>query len=511
MKDKQHLQEQGLSLSRRAVLGGAVTLMAAPAALGALSSERSGDGRVAPNPDSGESRAIAEHIATTTYEQLTPKAAVMARRSILDAIGVSMAAAALEPACKPFLDLAMASGEGPAVIAGTGQRAGLVMAALANGALAHALDYEDSHDRSYTHPNAAPVAAALTLADGSGGISGREFVTAVALGCDLVCRLSMAQGNVGVPPKAYYPPAIVGTFGATATAARLLGLDARQTLDAFSLSLCANSCSAAILFSPYSDIRAIRDGLCAQTGVQSALLASRGVQGFDAPFEGRGGFFDMYSQGLHAPGVLTDELGKRYEGEFVGYKAWPACRATHVYIQAIFEGLERESVDIEQIENVHAYVKESDLIICEPAEEKRRPRAAIDAKFSLYYVLARAFIDREISFPSFEKQALSDQAVLALGDRVTYEVDEQRARSGAEGGGALLVVTLKDGSTHRWGIDRLYGSPENPMSDEALVDKFVDCGLASPRQLDEQTLRELAATLLSLEQVDEMRKVTQLL
>src|SRR5690348_1654524 len=103
---------------------------------------------------------------------------------------------------------------------------------------------------------------------------------AVMLGSDVCCRISMAQGNVDELPKAFYPPAIAGTFGATATAARLMQLTPEQTLDAFSLALCQNSCSAEILSDAYSDIRAVRDGLCAQVGVQAAQLARRGVKGF---------------------------------------------------------------------------------------------------------------------------------------------------------------------------------------------------------------------------------------
>jgi 2-methylcitrate dehydratase PrpD len=507
------ISKDGVGINRRAVLGASGAVLLAASVASGRSSGDAGldDKRRPPNRDSGESRAIATYVTETRYDALPEFVRTISKRSILDAIGVSMAAAGLEPACDPFLQLAFDSGPGPSVVLGTGRRASMSAAALANGALAHALDYEDAHDPSFTHPNAATVAAAISVADARDGISGREFIVAVTVGCDLVARLSMAQGNVGQRPVAYYPPAIVGTFGATAAAARLLKLSAEQTLDAFSLALCANSASAQILFSPYSDIRAIRDGFCAQTGVQAALLAAAGTKGFDKPFEGEGGFYDMYSGGLCSPGRLTAQLGDRFAGEQVGFKAWPACRATHIYIQAILEGLRRGSINAPEIETMTAYVKSSDLIVCEPEAEKRRPRAAIDAKFSIYYTLAETLLRERIDLASFASEALSDPVTLQLADKIDYKVDEEKARPGDEGGGPLLSIRMKGGTEVQLGIDSLYGSPENPMSQQALVRKFIDCGLAAPAGYPERNLQAFAGTILALEDVPDVRAITQAL
>lgn len=497
-------------LTRRRLLAAGGLLALAPHGLAAGEPAEASDPRRPPDANSGESSAIARFVAETPFDALPSETVRMTKRSILDAIGVSMAAAGLESACRPFLDLALDSGPGDAVVIGTGRRCSAGMSALANGALAHALDYEDAHEPSFTHPNAATVAAAVSVAAAQGGIPGKEFISAIAVGCDLVCRLALAQGRVGERPSdGFYPPAIVGTFGAAAAAARLLGLNARQTLDALSLALCANSCSAEILFNPYSDVRAIRDGFCAQVGVQSALLAKRGVKGFDAPFEGEGGFFTMYAGGLCLPGVLTKELGERFAGEDVSFKAWPACRATHFYIQAILENRAGKATTASGIESVRAFVKPSDLIVCEPAAEKRRPRAAIDAKFSLYFTLATALRHGRVDLESFDDEALEDPATLALADKVFYTVDEKRARPRAEGGGDLLVVQLADGGERRWGIDVPYGSPGNPMSEEQLVGKFVDCGLAASHASARADLEALAADILRLDEVADLRSVTQ--
>ena len=456
--------------------------------------------------------ALAKYVASTRFEDLPADVLTMTKYSILDAIGVSMAASGLEAACRPFIDTALGSGSAEqSVVMGTGARTSMIMAALANGALAHALDYEDAHDPSRTHPNAATVAAAISIADATTGISGKQFMLAVALGCDVTCRLSMAQGNVNELPKAFYPPAIVGTFGATASASRLLGLTPEQTLNAFSLALGQNSCSAEILFDAYSDIRAVRDSFCAQTGVQAAQLAKRGVKGFQRPIEGQGGFFAMYAQGQQVPGLLTRELGVRFEGRNVGFKAWPACRDTHLYIQAILEGMQREPVAVDQIVEVRAFVNESNLIVCEPAGEKRRPRGAIDAKFSLYFTLASALLHRDITLRSYTTEALAQADVLQLAQKVHYTLDASRTRLDGRETRDLLEVRLRDGSTRRWGVRHLYGSPENPLAESALVSKFIDCGLAARKPQRTTDLQALARQILSLEEVADMKSVTRFL
>jgi 2-methylcitrate dehydratase PrpD len=130
------------------------------------------------------------------------------------------------------------------------------------------------------------------------------------------------------------------------------------------------------------------------------------------------------------------------------------------------------------------------LIVCEPRAEKRRPRAAIDAKFSLYFTVAHTLLHGAPGLASYGPASLGDPATLALAARVDYTVDT---------GPALLEVRLKDGSRRLWNIDGLYGSPENPMDEQALVAKFIDCALASPRRLPAAKAAPLAQQLLRID------------
>jgi 2-methylcitrate dehydratase PrpD len=448
---------------------------------------------------SGESLALARYVERTRFEDLPADVVEMTKRAILDAIGVSLAASGLEPACKPFLDLALDSGgRGEATVLGTARRTSAVMAALANGSLAHAMDYEDAHEETRTHPNAAAIAAALPLSERLGA-SGRELITAVALGCDIVCRLARALVSDGAPPPGFYQPAIVGTFGAATAAAKLLGLNAEQVLDAWSIALCQNSCSAELQNSPESTIRAVREGPCARVGLESALLASKGVRGFAAPFEGKSGFFVMYAGGTQRSSLLTD-LGTQFAGRDVSFKAWPSCRDTQIYVQASLELLERQSLDPNDIVAITANVTPQTMIVLEPADLKRRPRTAIAAKFSLYYTLATTLIDRRVAFDSFSNEALVRANVLALADKVAYRVDPTAARNGE-----VLELEMRDGTIHRCVVPALYGSPAAPLPVEALLTKFVDCGGHALRPRKAAELRRIADSVLKLDQLPNVR------
>jgi 2-methylcitrate dehydratase PrpD len=489
-----------MNLSRREILSGSVAAAAAlPLNFAAAASEP------APtiDPQSGESLALARYVAQTRFEDLPADVVTMTKRAILDAIGVSLAASGLEPACTPFIELAIETGgPGEGTILGTHRRVPVVLAALANGSLAHAMDYEDAHEETRTHPNAAAVAAALPLAEKLGA-SGRDLIVAIALGCDVVCRLARALVGDGAPPPGFYQPAIVGLFGAATAAAKLLGLSAEQVLDTWSIALCQNSCTQELQDSPQSTIRAVREGLCARVGVESALLAAKGVRGFNAPFEGRSGFFTMYANGVQRQSLLTD-LTKRYAGRDISFKAWPSCRDTHVYVQAALELLNERPLDPNAIESITGIVSEKQMIVLEPAASKRVPQTAIAAKFSLYFTLATALIDRRVDFESFSPEALRRADVLALANKVHYRVDAAAMRAGD-----VLEIKMRDGTVHRHRIKAPYGSPEAPLSEEALVAKFLDCASRAQKPATAEVLRAVAAQILRLEEVERVAEVVR--
>ena len=452
-------------------------------------------------PEPGISDALCQFVANSKFERLPETTREAAARVTLDATGVMLGASGLSHEARAFVDLATRQGSpGPCSIVGYGDSVTAPLAALANGALAHALDFEDAFDPAPSHPNAASIPAAIAIAQAFGPVPGRDFITAIAVGCDLVCRLGLSLGRP-MEHGGWYPPPILGTFGATAVAARLLGLDARQTRDALSLALCQATMPGEIKHSEGTVIRAVREAVPAQAAVLSALLARSGVSGFESPLEGKAGFFALFAGGEFDPDVLLEDLGERFWIERLSFKPWPACRGTHPFIQVALDLLREHSFDWRDIESVNVEISDVQRMLVEPEGRKREPQSAIDAKFSIPYTVAAALVRGEVGLSSFGAAMLADRDVLELARRVKAEPrpgwGRQKAASGA------LAVRLRDGRTLSGIADPALGHPDAPLDTDELVAKFAHCCEFAIKPRDARQARASAIRLLDMELADD--------
>jgi 2-methylcitrate dehydratase PrpD len=437
------------------------------------------------------SARLARHIAQTRFEELPATTIAAAKRALLDGLGVAIAASGLSEDVRPFVNQARAmGGSREASIFGSWERVSAPAAALANGAMAHALDYEDAFDAAPVHPNASLIPAALATAQAVGA-SGKELIAAVAIGCDLACRLALSVGDA--LERAWYPPPILGAFGAVAATARLRRATSQQVLDALSLLLCQLSCSKEIKYSERTVIRAVREAFPAQAAVVVAALASEGVRGFDEPLEGRGGFFHAFADGHWNADALLEDLGKRYSIEALSFKPWPCCRGTHPYVEAAQRLRAEAGIRPADIKSIRASIGPVQRMLCEPLPRKRAPATSIDAKFSIPFTVAAAFVDREVNLDSFTAERLRDPAVLALAQCVE-PVDEGRSpTSGA------LEIELHDGRRYACEIDQALGHPTRPLSEARLRAKFVECTAHAAQPMAAEQAELLCARIAALE------------
>jgi 2-methylcitrate dehydratase PrpD len=454
----------------------------------------------------GLSRRLARFVAEARFDALPPATVAMTKRCLLDGLGTMLAASTLGEGCDRFVALAREQG-GPehSTVIGHGFRVPALMAAFANGSMAHALDFEDAHDRSLMHPNAATIPAALAIAEAvtqrdpaTAKVSGEALITALAIGSELVCRLGAAL-RVSLDDHGWYPPPIFGAFGATAAAGHLLGLGESAMLDAFSLALSQATCSAEIKHSPDSWLRAVRDAFAAKAGVLSAQLAHKGVRGFEAPFEGRAGLFALYARGQYDPGSITERLGEVYALEEISFKPWPTCRGTHAFIEAALSLSALHSINPDRIAAVHALGHPIALMLFEPLGQKRRPSTAIDAKFSIPFTVATALCRGRVALGDFAAGALADPELLALAARVRFEAitgDRHRLEHAT---GGTLEIEMADGQRHRCEVPAPLGHPSHPLSDGALIAKFMDCCRHARSPIEPAAARRIVDRVLELE------------
>ncbi len=391
-----------------------------------------------------------------------------ARIALADGLGVMTAAVALEPATAPFLNHAMAmGGAGPSRIIGGKCAVAAPMAALANGALAHALDFEDTFEAGMIHPNASLIPAVLALAEAEKS-GGGVILKALAIGCDFACRLSLALDGDPAQRGWYHPPILSG-LGATLGAAHLAGLNEQRAVDALGLFAAQFMLGDELKRSPQSHLRAVREGLAARAAVESVLLARAGVRAVEQPLEGRSGVFAQLTGKGPKEQTLIKELGTRFAGPSVAIKRWPSCRGTHSAIIAAL-ALKQKGVSPATIARVEVTATPPNDMLFVPRQSRVAPATAIDAKFSIPFVFAAAMMRDEVDLGAFSEAPRRDAAILDLAQRVELRELVPSARFEAR-----YEIELMDGARH---VEQVETVPEWRTAEVQLHDlkpKLANC------------------------------------
>lgn len=443
--------------------------------------------------ENGYTKAVAEYIAQTNYEDLSAEAIESAKKSILDTLGIMFPATTLAPPSDVVHDLYLELDcGGECTLVGYGEKASLFSAAMINGSLTHAVDFDDSAgiDKPIVHPTASCFPAALALAEHLGNVSGKQLITAIAVADDVGIRMgSCPKGNV-LWDYDFFPPTTFGVFQATVAACKLLELDAQQVIDALGLAVNRVAGIRDALFN--CEFRSVRDAFGNEEGIRCALLASCGFAGCPDALEQL--YHIVYRDNVDLS-FLVDGLGKEfYNAKLIGYKPWPSCQGTHPYVQSCLETMEDNGIASEDVENIVLVGCSQGSNLFYPKEEKSRPTTSITAKVALPYVVAVAAWRRNVVLSDFEIQNLSDPEIQAMAQRIEFQVDDSFPPNSA-----TARITTKQGEIFEGHVDILRGSVLNPMSIDELVAKFK--GNAALAKHPIQRVDDLAQACMHLEDV----------
>jgi 2-methylcitrate dehydratase PrpD len=442
-------------------------------------------------PADGFSREVMAAYENWSYSSLPTSVVNRIKLFVLDTLGV-IAAAAEAPGIPEVNRLLLGwEGAGPSTMLIGKGRAAPPTAALANGAAAHALDFDDNHDPGRVHSFAVILPAALAAAEARGGVSGRDFIAALATGVELQARLGLAAPNS--MSRGWHPTTVMGALGAAAAAARVLDLRAGQFSDAVALAFHQASGTRQALNDGVLAKR-LGAGFASRNGTTAAFLAAAGLTGPTRFLEGEAGLFQLYESGDVLPDTLLRDLGQRWEIMTHSMKPYPCCRCTHNVI-AIGQALHREGLSPKEIESVAIGMSEvNNKIVGEPYDVGRD--STIHAQFNACYCFAAALIHGRVDVATFQRPQISDPAVSALAARTSVVVDD------AIDAGAMsptrVTITCRDGRRIERFLEFMEGSPEQPMTDGEVMTKFSRClqtGLgAAPEVID-----TLADKVLDLE------------
>ena len=375
---------------------------------------------------------LAEHCRSIRYETLPAEATFAARQCLLDWLGVTLTGAN-EPLAVMLREDALADGgAAQATLLGTGERVTAKQAALVNGAASHALDFDDVHLAMSGHPSVPVWPALLALAEARGG-SGRDVLAAFVAGFEMECRI----GHYVMPAHysiGFHSTGTLGTFGAAAACAHLLGLDQ----DGWQRTLGIAAAQAAGLKSMFGTMcKPLHAGKAAQNGLFAALMAERGFTSNPAALETAQGLAATQTTTVNAERALAG-LGERYAVRDTLFKYHAACYGTHETIEGVMRLASEHALAPEDVAAIELTVPQGHLAMCNIEE----PTTGLEGKFSLRFTAALALADGETNDQAFTDERVARPHLVDLRKRVSV-----RPAPGDWSRGTNVEIRTTDGRT----------------------------------------------------------------
>jgi 2-methylcitrate dehydratase PrpD len=419
--------------------------------------------------------ALVDFCLKTRYEDLPPEVVHITRTQIMDTIGI-MLPSRDQDGVRQLRELTQEEGGKPeSRIFGTNSRVPLENAARLNASMGHALEFDDTYEKSLMHTSVVTIPVALTVSDMVGGVSGKELIATVASATEVACRLSRV-GSPGVSPfiVGWDPTPLYGYIVSSMVVSRLLKLTREQAIAATGLAYHQMGGNAQGSIEGTLAKR-MGPGFATYGGVISARLAQRGVFGPTHVLEGIKGLFKQYHGGKYSRDDLLGGLGKTYAAPDITPKPYPCCRGGHNAIDATLELVKASNIKPADVERITIYNPPAEFMLLDsPVEKKQKPATIIEAQFSNPWMVAAALQDREVGLRHFTPDALKRADLLALTQRIQTVEDKSLFLPGAPGGVRVEIVT-KGGKTHTKQLTYAKGDPKNPMTQEEFAKKFMDC------------------------------------
>ena len=425
-------------------------------------------------PTNGIANQLAKFAANLNYEDIPADVRERAKHLVLDSVGIAHASSTYH-----FASVAMAaaqalseSGDNPVI--GSSKKLSLRDAALVNGILCHGLDFDDTHSAGVIHTTTSTFPCALATANHVNA-SGKDMLIAYIVGVEAAARLGMVVKG-GFHQIGFHPTGVVGAFGCSLVAGRLLGLDEEQLTMAQGIALSMAAGSLEFL-EDGAWTKRMHPGWAAVSGITAVFLAREGYVGASRPYEGRFGLYNTY---LSHPeynaasdlSLATSGLGDTWEIDNVAIKPFPACHFTHGCIDAALGLVRDNQIKADDIKRVRALVPQQVVkTVCEPVANKRRPQNEYDAEFSIPFLVSAAITKGQFTLAELSDDSLQDPEILSLADRVDYEIDNEAKFPKYYSG--EVVVEMNDGSElrQREAVNR--GNSDRPISNDEIIQKFV--------------------------------------
>lgn len=440
------------------------------------------------------SQELAKFIVQTGYGDIPNSILKRAKFSFIDYLGTTLAGSCEQAAHIMVRYIERVGGSPVASLVGHKIKTSTYNAAMANGTMGHILDYDDMSSSLIGHPSVPVLPAVLALGE-ENKISGKNALLAFILGIEVECKIGR-----GTIPRHYengwHPTSTIGIFGATAAAAKILGLSQKEVVCAFGI---AGSESSGLRENFGTMVKPFHAGRAAAKGLMAALLAKEGFTGAKDIFEGKWGFCKVMT-GDYDEERIINTLGNPFEIEDPGItiKPYPTCGATHPAIDAVISLAKDYNLRADDVEKIDC----GTVPIAKDVLIYPRPSTPLEGKFSMPYCLAVGLAERKVELSQFTDDKMNEPMIRGLINKVDMYIAPEMAPLGYRGTfNAKVKIVLKDGREYARTVDHARGDPANPLSEDELMAKYADCAALA---LDPEQIEKSKGMVLDLEQLPDI-------
>jgi 2-methylcitrate dehydratase PrpD len=446
---------------------------------------------------------LAKFIVDTKYDNIPDKAKTKAKLCILDCFG-ALLAGSVEPINKPVKRyVERVGGKEEATVIGLNAKTSAPQAAFANGVFGHVLDYDDTNQIFVGHATVVILPTLLALGEAM-ALNGEDMITAYMVGTEAQWKLGDALVTSGNHyGKGWHSTGTIGTFGATAAAGKLLGLDEEKMINALGI---AASEAAGFQEQFGTHCKSFHAGRANENGVTAALLASEGFTSSRTALEGKLGYIrvstDRYDTNKinnfgNPWGILEPTVARG-----INLKKYPICGGGVGSVEGILSLINDHDLRPEEVESIECHLrpKYSELLMYHD------PKTGLEAKFSMEYWMARALLDRKLGLQQFTDEKVLDQKSRELVKRVKLIPDQEMEYPSSK---VRIIVKTRDNRL----LETLYfppkGTPENPMTEEELKDKYREC--AEWGGVGGEGIEESMKMLMEIERLEDVGDLMRLM
>ncbi|MDO4982716.1 MAG: MmgE/PrpD family protein [Eubacteriales bacterium] len=360
----------------------------------------------------------------TDFDQFPPEAVEAAKKLIIDILATTTAGSTAQIIPELANYYAQIGGRKDASIFVYGDKIPAPNAAMINAAMGHSRDWDDTLEDIVIHETVSMIPTCFAVAEQMGNVSGKDFLKAIIVGCDVTSRIGYGAGW-GSIESGWNFTSLLSYFGCAMAASYLKGQSIEQITNSAGIVL--SQAGGAV--QPVNDAvltKRCQPGFAAFAGTQAANWTEFGLTGCRNTLEGKSGFYNNYFRKNYNRDNIVKDLGKFWHIVNLSFKLYPCCRFTHCAIDCAKKLKAKYGITAEEIISIDAGTSSHGHgTVCEPVEVRTHPKTLVETQFSIPYTVASAIVNGNVDLFTFEPESRTDPKVLELCAKVHTYVDEE--------------------------------------------------------------------------------------